>query len=124
MKKITFVLICLLLVLAACAPTTPSNPDQTIETGAGKSFQIIIDANPTTGYHWEIVGELDKNVVEFVGKDYQSASQPGLVGGGGVDIWTFKAVAAGETKITLGYYPPSNTATDPAQTETFTVVVK
>jgi predicted secreted protein len=124
MKKIS--LICTLLtflVVVACAPK-PSSPDQTIETGPGKNFQIMIESNPTTGYHWEIVGELDKSVVEFVSKEYQSTSQPGLAGGGGVDIWTFKAVAAGQTKITLGSYPPSNTATDPAQTETFTISVK
>lgn len=122
MKKLSF-LISLLLVLAACSPT-PTNPDQTIEATAGTTFQIIIDSNPTTGYHWEIVGELDKSMVEFVSKDYKSTSQPGLAGGGGMDIWTFKAVSTGKTKITLGYYPPSNNPTDPAQTETFSIEVK
>ena len=122
MKKI-FLACAVLILLAACAPT-PTSPDQTISTSPGKTFQIIIDSNPTTGYHWEIVGQLDKNVVEFVSKEYQSTSQPGLAGGGGVDIWTFKAVAAGQAKITLGSYPPSNTATQPAQTETFAVSVK
>ena len=112
-----------LFILAACAPA-PTRPDQTIETNPGKTFQITIDSNPTTGYHWEIVGELDKNVLEFISKDYQSTSPPGIVGGGGVDIWTFKAVAAGQAKITLGLYPPSNTTGDPAQTETFSVSVK
>lgn len=124
MKKIFLACIVLtLLALAACAPV-PTSPDQTIETSPGKTFQIIINSNPTTGYHWEIVGELDKSVVEFVSKEYQSTSQPGLVGGGGVDIWTFKATAAGQAKITLGSYPPSNTASEPAQTETFIVSVK
>src|SRR3954469_20396121 len=100
MKKIFLACIVFTLFLAACAPV-PTSPDQTIETSPGKTFQIIINSNPTTGYHWEIVGELDKSVVEFVSKEYQSTSQPGLVGGGGVDIWTFKATAAGRTKITL-----------------------
>ena len=122
MKKI-FLACMVLILLAACAPK-PTSPDQTIETSPGKNFQILIEANPTTGYHWEIVGELDKSVVEFVSKEYQSTSQPGSVGGGGVDVWTFKAVAAGQTKITLGSYPPSNTTTDPAETETFGISVK
>src|SRR5690348_4618061 len=107
-----------LAALAACAPV-PTDPGRTIEASPGKTFQIVIASNPTTGYHWEIVGELDKNVIEFVSKEYQSTSAPDTVGGGGVDTWTFKAIAVGEAEITLGSYPPSNTATDPAQTEIF-----
>jgi inhibitor of cysteine peptidase len=122
MKKI-FGLCVIFILLAACAPK-PTSPEQTIETSPGKNFQIVIEANPTTGYHWEIVDELDKNVVEFVSKEYKSTSEPGLVGGGGVDTWTFKAVGVGQTRITLGSYAPSNTATEPAQTETFTINVK
>jgi len=124
MKKIfPAIVLVLLVILSACTPTQ-TNPDQIIETSPGKTFQIIIDSNPTTGYHWEIVGELDKNVVEFVSKEYQSTSAPGMVGGGGLDTWTFKAIAVGEATITLGSYPPSNTTTDPAQTQVFNVSVK
>jgi predicted secreted protein len=113
----------IVLLLAACAPK-PTNPQAVIETSPGREFKVVIDSNPSTGYQWEIVGELDGKVVELVGKEYQSTSQPGLVGGGGIDIWTFKAVGPGETTITLGSYPPSNDATQPSQTETFTVRVK
>jgi inhibitor of cysteine peptidase len=112
-----------LAALAACAPV-PTDPGRTIETSPGKTFQIVIDSNPTTGYHWEIVGELDKNVIEFVSKEYQSTSAPGMVGGGGLDTWTFKAIAVGEAEITLGSYPPSDTDADPAQTQVFHVSVK
>ncbi len=112
-------------LLAACTPSVkPTNPQVRIETSAGRQFTLVIESNPSTGYHWEIVGDLDKNVVDFVSKNYKSTSDPNLVGGGGVDIWVFKAVGVGETQVTLGYYPPSNTKTEPAQTETFTVVVK
>jgi len=110
-------------LLAACAPK-PTNPQTVIETSPGSEFKVVIDSNPTTGYHWEIIGELDANVVELVGKEYQSTSQPGLVGGGGIDIWTFRAVGPGETTITLGSFPPSNDDTTPAQIESFTVRVK
>jgi len=67
---------------------------------------------------------LDHNVVKFVRTDYISTSDPNLVGGGGLDIWTFKATNSGKTEITLGYYPPSNDPVDPQQTTTFTVIVK
>ena len=125
MKRILLIILAAVL-LTACSgnSTKPSDPQVTIEPSAGKEFKLIIESNPTTGYHWEIVGELDKNVVEFVSKDYKSTSDPNLAGGGGVDIWVFKAVGAGETTVTLGYSPPSNTPVDPEQTKTFTVKVK
>ena len=101
-----------------------TDPNTPIEVPAGSEFQIIIESNPTTGYHWEIVGELDANIVEFVSRDYKSTSEPEMVGGGGVDIWVFKAVNAGDASIVLGSYPPSNDPVDPEQIATFTVSVK
>ena len=127
-------------LLAGCAPG-PTDPPTVIETGPGRApsltdpqmviesqpgreFQVVIESNPTTGYHWEIVGELDAGVVELAGRTYQSTSQPGLVGGGGIDIWTFKAMGPGETKITLGSFAPSSDSGTPSQTEIFTVRVQ
>ena len=129
MKKKLLLITLVIISLAACGGNKKStlkvsDPQQPIEVGAGKEFSITLEANPTTGYHWVLVGELDKNAVEFVKKDYTSTSDPKLAGGGGLDVWTFKAVNAGETQVTLGYYPPSNDPVDPQQTRTFTVVIK
>lgn len=126
MRKI-FVPLLLAMLLSACSSKSvqPTDPEKVVEVRAGKEFTIILESNPTTGYHWEIVpGTLDENRVQFVSRDYQSTSDPGLVGGGGLDIWTFKAAKPGEAKIMLGNYPPSNTPTDPQQTKTFNVSVK
>ncbi|HEY6071892.1 MAG TPA: protease inhibitor I42 family protein [Anaerolineales bacterium] len=123
MKKI-FLLTIMALLLGACSRSTkPSDPQITIETSPGKEFKVVIAANPTTGYHWEIVGDLDKTVVEFVSRDYK-ADTPQTTGSGGADTWVFKAVGAGDTQITLGYYPPSNNPVEPERTEIFKVSVK
>jgi inhibitor of cysteine peptidase len=134
MKKI-MTLLFITALISACsrasvteAPTAVpqlniSDPAKNLEATAGNEFKIIIDSNPTTGYHWEIVGELDANVIEFVSNDFRG-SEPVIPGSGGVDVWVFKAVAAGETQITLGYYPPSNDPVEPQQKVTFTVTVK
>lgn len=102
-------------------PTT--DPDQPMEVQAGETFEIVIDSNPTTGYHWELIGELDTNVVQFVSRDYIQ-DEPVKPGSGGVDVWTFQAVSVGQVQIVLGSYPPSNDVTDPQQTVTFDVIVK
>jgi inhibitor of cysteine peptidase len=134
MKKILTTLF-IAFVLFACSVAQPtesptavpqpevSDPAKVLEAGAGSEFNLVLDSSPTTGYHWEIVGELDAGIVEFISKDY-SASQPVTVGSGGVDIFTFKALGAGEARITLGYYPPSNDPVEPQQIVTFTVTVK
>lgn len=132
MKKI-FILLFLSILLVSCAsPTsTPTinpagntrpaitDPFQPMEVLAGETFNIVIDSNPSTGYHWEIVSEL--NGVEFVSTEY-TADEPVAPGSGGVDVWTFKAVSSGETQITLGSYPPGGS--EPDQTVTFHIVVK
>ena len=134
MKRIlTFFTIAMLLSACSLAGATEeptvvpqlniSDPAKILEASAGNEFKIIIDSNPTTGYHWEIIGEVDAGVVEFVSRDFRG-DEPVAVGSGGVDVWAFKAVAAGETHITLGYYPPSNDPVEPQQTVTFTVTVK
>ena len=46
-----------------------------------------------------------------------------MPGSGGMDVWTFRTLDPGETKIVLGYYPPSND-TEPDETVTFLVRVE
>jgi predicted secreted protein len=126
MRKIPTLLL-LVVLFTACSSKSmaPTDPEKTIDVRAGEEFTIILESNPTTGYHWEIVKDsLEENLVQFVSNKYQRISDPGLVGGGGVDVWTFKAVNSGEAKIALGYYPPSNTPTEPERTETFNVNIK
>lgn len=127
MKKLFFTLLTFTFILSACR-ADPSDlqitdPAQPISAVADEEFTIVLDSNPTTGYHWEFVTEPDASMVEFVSRDYV-AGQPVTTGSGGVDVWTFKAVAAGETQITLGYYPPSNDPVEPQQTVIFTVTIK
>jgi predicted secreted protein len=98
-----------------------TDPAQPIEVPAEEIFHIVVDSNPSTGYQWEIVGEL--NGVEFVSREY-TADEPVAPGSGGVDVWAFKAASAGEVQITLGSYPPDTNVTEPEQTFTFNIVVK
>ena len=131
MKRLSLPLLILVLVLAGCGgkPTQPpvdqlviTEPGKSLEVTAGNEFKIIIDSNPSTGYHWELIGNLDETLIQFVSKDYR-ADEPVLAGSGGSDIWTFKALAAGEAKIVLGNYPPGQG--EPAiQEVTFTVIIK
>lgn len=122
MKKLLAFLF-LAALLTACSSSKEIGPGGMVETSVGKEFKVVLDANPSTGYHWDIAGELDTNVVELVSNEFR-ASEPVLPGSGGQEVWIFKAVGPGETSVTLGYYPPSNGPTEPEKTQTFTVKVK
>lgn len=136
MKSTLYLLLASVVFLAACAAPTPvpatadpasssmpaiTDPSQPIVVNAGDTFMIVVESNPSTGYHWELVGDLTG--VEFVSREY-TPSEPVLTGSGGVDVWAFKAVSTGETQITLGSYPPGVDGGEPEQSVTFSVEVK
>jgi len=100
-----------------------SDPAKNLEATAGNEFKIVIDSNPSTGYHWELGDDLDESIVKFVSKEY-NADEPVIPGSGGRDVGVFKAIKAGEAHITLWYYSPSNELAEPQQKVTFTVTVK
>ncbi|HEX6033842.1 MAG TPA: protease inhibitor I42 family protein [Anaerolineales bacterium] len=100
----------------------PTDHTEMITVKAGETFDLVVPSNPSTGYHWDIVPELDGNLIAFVAQDY-TAGEPVMPGSGGVDVWTFRALNAGDTTIVLGYFPPGN-ETDPEESVTFSIHVE
>jgi inhibitor of cysteine peptidase len=100
----------------------PTDHTQLITVKTGETFDLVVPSNPSTGYHWDIITELDANFVEFAGQNY-FADQPVASLSGGMDVWMFRAVNPGDTTIVLGYYPPDNDA-DPEETVTFSIRVE
>ena len=99
----------------------PTDHPQLITVKAGETLELVVPSNSSTGYRWNIVPELDETIVELV--EQYIAEQPVIPGSGGVEVWTLRAVNAGDTTVVLGYYPPSNT-NDPDEVVTFTTRVK
>lgn len=97
----------------------PTDPTQLITVKAGETFELVLPSNSSTGYRWNIIPELGETIVQFVEQNY-IAEQPVMPGSGGMDIWTFRAVSAGDTMVVLGYYPPGND-TDPDEVVTFSI---
>lgn len=100
----------------------PTDHTQLITVKAGATFDLVVPSNPSTGYHWDIIPELDGKLIEFVAQDYV-AEEPVMAGSGGMDVWTFRALEAGDTTIVLGFYPPGN-ETDPEESVTFSIHVE
>lgn len=101
------------------------NPGEPIQVGPGRKFTIRIAANPTTGYGWQLAKPLDEKIVVLVTNSYLQEKTDNLrVGVGGHELWTFKAVGAGQTEISLKYVRPWEKDVPPARTNVFSVIVK
>lgn len=99
-----------------------SNPDQVITVRRGETFSLLVMANPTTGYGWQLAEPLDGRVVQLVASEYQSgASQRD--GAGGREVWRFAALQAGRTTIALKYVRPWEKERVPAKSAVFTIIV-
>ena len=93
-------------VAPLAAPPLP-NPRSRLSCGAapGRQFTIVLDANHSTGFQWELAKTPDTDVVTHAGTTYEQEPDAPL-GAGGKEVWTFDAVAPGWAKIELVYRRP------------------
>lgn len=93
-----------------------------LEVTAGQEFSITLASNATTGYHWELASPLDEAMVQLVASEYKNP-ETRLVGVGGQEIWTFRAIGQGHTLINLKYVRPWEKDVAPVKTASYTVIV-
>ena len=94
----------------------------------GDQFDVRLEANPSTGYRWDLGRPLDESIVKLVGSDYQREPAPAggaaPVGQAGLETWRFEAVAPGRTMVELVYRRPWETASAPARVVLYSVEVR
>jgi predicted secreted protein len=97
--------------------------ETSIQVAAGEPFAIRFQTSPGTGYSWSFAAELDAKLLEFLA---ERTEEPGSMrlGGNVFVIWTFRALAAGETAIAMKYARPLETESAPARTHVFKVKIQ
>jgi predicted secreted protein len=113
-----------LVVTAGCSlwSSSPEAKPAAMVVAPGERFTIVLDANRSTGFRWEIARPFDAAVVALVDTTYQE--EPNAAPGqGGKEVWTFDAVAPGWTKIQLAYRRPWEDLA-PARTVAYSVDVR
>ena len=127
MKSFVFksvVLICLLgLTCLALAQKDSSRGSKVIRVPQGKIITLVLDANPTTGFNWRLASISDKNILEFVKKEFLPAESK-LVGAGGKEKWSFKTLKSGKAVIVLEYIREWEKDVPAAKIEEFSVFVR
>jgi inhibitor of cysteine peptidase len=94
-------LLATILLCAGCIQAAAGTNE--IQLALGQTYSLHLDSNPTTGYRWCLVSPSNQ-VVMLVTNSYEpSAHKAGLVGSGGMEQWTFKAVGKGRTELALAY---------------------
>ncbi|MDE2337550.1 MAG: protease inhibitor I42 family protein [Alphaproteobacteria bacterium] len=71
----------------------------------GETFAIELGSNPSTGYSWDV--QLKAGKASLVKTDYKPDSKdPMIIGGGGKEIYVFKAEETGTVDIEAVYRRP------------------
>jgi inhibitor of cysteine peptidase len=125
-----FILVTSVVVGAGAACTGGSNnvdvdssySGKQVELSVGQSLVVTLASNATTGYSWTLAQNSDQSVLDETGHEY-IAPQTTLLGAGGKEEWTFKALKKGTSTISMGYSRPWE-STPPVETFDLTVVVK
>jgi len=126
----SFLALAVAMSLVACA-SRQSVTVTLVEAQSGSTVQleqddtlvVELETMPTTGFTWE-VDALDGAVVQQKGDPEYKGGEPGLVGGSGRLIFTFKAVGRGQTSLDMVYHQPWDPDTPPARTFHASVEVK
>ena len=87
---------------------------------------MTLASNPTTGYTWAITTPPDTKVVTEKGSTFiaPSTGSIAVVGAGGQEVWTFHAVAPGNTTMVFeNTQAQAPAGTPPAQTHSVSVSV-
>ena len=129
-----FSFVALLILLVALTVATGCRGQQEVKASIGddgremqlkkgQTLVVTLEANPTTGYSWEVAEPLDEQVLRQAGEP-EFKPESDLAGAGGVRILRFEAVNAGQTALKLVYHRPWEKEVEPAETFSVEVTVR
>jgi inhibitor of cysteine peptidase len=119
------------LLAAACAACGCASPVVVTVDQAGSTIELVVDqelivqrySNPTTGYSWSYTC-VPEDVITSLGAAQYTPESPALVGSGGVEAFSFRAVRAGRATLRLEYRPPWERDVPSTQDVVFYVLVR
>ena len=137
---LTCAMVAISLCLFACSPALKQvdiscddfmklqHISQEVEVAVGDSFTVTLCSNPTTGFEWESAQISDQTVLQqidhkFVAPETKGDGPP-APGTPGKEVWTFKALKAGTSTISMEYSRPWEGGEKGEWTFALTVTVK
>jgi len=102
-------------------PFLADDSERKIVLSIGRTFEIDLPSNPTTGYSW-LLKIANPSIISDESYSYESDSS-GRVGVSGKATWTLKARKQGETSLTFSYQRPWEENTQPTKIVSFNISV-
>jgi len=100
-----------------------SEDQQNIEIKTGQEFTINLTSNPSTGYSWSVDDTYNKNIMSKISNEFIPSNSE-MIGAPGKELWVFKGVRKGETKLNFVYIRQREDETSQINSKTFNVTVK
>lgn len=98
---------------------------RTIDLAPGDAVTVSLASNPSTGFSWtEAALIADPTVLEQVEATWTEAENKGMMGAGGSQVWTLKALRQGTTTVRMEYSRPWEGGEKAVWTFELTVTVK
>lgn len=126
MKKVIVLCLVLVMVLATgCAGEQvrlgKGSDGKSIKVAPGQILVISLAGNPSTGYNWQVLGELPAMFEQLGEPEFKTSIWSlGRVGAGGTVTLRFKVLTAGTADLELGYV---RSWEDAAPGQTFSIAV-
>ncbi len=89
-----------LLAFSTSKSRNPSDPHR-ITVKPGQTFKIKLEANPTTGFTWQMQNPIDKSLLTVLNKSFTAKGKS--AGSPGEEVWQFKALKKGTIFLTFAY---------------------
>jgi len=86
---------------------------KTVEITVGDELDVTLQANPTTGYVWE-VSSIDSSILQSNKADF--VANDSAIGAGGLEIIKFHTLATGKSELKLIFHRPFEQDTPPLKT--------
>ena len=101
-----------------------SNAPAPITLARNQTLVVTLEANITTGYRWEVVGDVGPVLMQVGTADYVPRAFPAPPGAAGDMTFRFRAQSAGATTLELAYRRPFEPNAAAAKTVRYEVAVR
>lgn len=101
------------------ATLTESDSGQTVEVEPGQRLFVVLGSNRATGYSWTLDPPSPGPLTSLGDPVY--AQGAASLGGGGTEIWLFRASGAGKQELNFEYRRPAERNVPAAKTVSYTI---